>query len=482
MPEGAEETGAPSYEELAELAAVQKQLIEEQAQQIARLEAELEELKRRLGRNPRNSSIPPSAEGLAKPVAKNRAERREEMRRQGKQPGAEGKHLAQVADPDEVIVHAPESCRSCGGALLDAEVIGVEVRQVFELPRMRAIVTEHQLERRRCACGCETKADPPREATAPACYGPGVRALVTYLAVYQHLPYDRLARLLADVLGIEVSVGAIAQMLGEAGGALGTFSEVIAELLKTAPAVHFDETGGRVAGRLQWIHVASTTLYTLLECHPRRGVAAMDEMGILEKMTGVAIHDGWKPYRTYDVVHGLCNAHHLRELQSLVEAGQSWAEEMIGLLVDAKRAVDAAKALGATSLDPSALQLIRVRYGRLICSGWQENPLPADGKRTGVVRTAANLLTRLDHQRRDVLRFTTDFAVSFDNNQAERDLRMVKLQQKISGSWRTLAGAKSFCAIRSYISTMRKHDADVLSGLRQLFEGSIWLPSAVLRS
>ena len=202
MPEGAEETGAPSYEELAELAAVQKQLIEEQAQQIARLEAELEELKRRLGRNPRNSSIPPSAEGLAKPVAKNRAQRREEKRRQGKQPGAEGKHLAQVADPDEVIVHAPESCRSCGGALEDAEVIGVEVRQVFELPRMRAIVTEHQLERRRCACGWETKADPPREATAPACYGPGVRALVTYLAVYQHLPYDRLARLLADVLGI----------------------------------------------------------------------------------------------------------------------------------------------------------------------------------------------------------------------------------------------------------------------------------------
>lgn len=360
MPEGLDDA-TPSYEELAEIVAVQKQLIEEQSQQIARLEAELEELRRHVGRNPCNSSIPPSAEGLAKPVAKNRAQRREEKRRQGKQPGAEGTHLAQVAEPDEVVVHAPEARRSCGGALEDAEVIGVEVRQVFELPEMRAIVTEHRIERRRCACGCETKADAPREATAPACYGPGVRALVTYLAIYQHLPYDRLARLLADVLGIEVSVGAIAQMAAEACGARGSFSEMIAELLKTAPAVHFDETGGRVAGRLQWIHVASRTLHTLLECHPRRGVVAMDEMGILEKMPGVAIHDGWKPYRTYDVVHGLCNAHHRRELQSLVEAGQSWAEEMIGLLVDAKRAVDAAKASGATSLERSVLHSIRVR-------------------------------------------------------------------------------------------------------------------------
>ncbi len=479
MPEGANETGTPTYEELAELVAVQKQLIE--AQRIARLEAELEELRRRVGRNGRNSSIPPSAEGLAKPVAKNRAERRAEWRRQAKQSGAEGRHLAQVADPDEIVVHALDICRSCGSALDAAVVIGVEVRQVFELPEMRAIVTEHRIERRRCSCGCETKAVPPAEATAPACYGPGVRALVVYLAIYQHLPYDRLARLHADALRIEVSVGASAQMVAEAGGALGTFSEVIAELSKMAPAVHFDETGGRVGGRLQWIHVASTTLLTSLECHRRRGVVAMDEMGILEKMSGVAIHDGWKPYRTY-VVHGLCDAHLLRELQSLVEAGQNWVDETIGLLLDAKRAVDAAKASGATSLDRSALHSIRVRHGRLIQAGWRANPPPEDGKRTGVVRTAANLLARLDHQRSDVLCFTTDFAISFDNNQADRDLRTVKLQQKISGSWRTLAGAKSFCAIRSYVSTLRKHDADVLSGLRQLFEGSMWLPSALPRS
>ena len=403
------------------------------------------------------------------------------QRKPGKQPGAEGTHPARIDDPGEILVHSPGRCEGSGADLAGGE-LGIESRQVFELPWIRPDVTEVRLERRRCCCGHEQKAAAPPEAIAPACYGRGVRALACYLAVYQHLPYERMAELFADVLGIEVSVGALAAMVADAGGRLGLFLEVTKDLLRAAPAVHFDETGARVAGSLHWVHVASNALLTLLECHKPRGTKAIDEIAVMAKMAGVAVHDSWKPYRTYDVVHGLCNAHHLRELQSLVEAGQSWAEEMIGLLVDAKRAVDAAKALGATSLDPSALQLIRVRYGRLICSGWQENPLPADGKRTGVVRTAANLLTRLDHQRRDVLRFTTDFAVSFDNNQAERDLRMVKLQQKISGSWRTLAGAESFCTIRSYISTMRKHDADVLSGLRQLFEGSTWLPSAVLRS
>lgn len=476
MPEDAQ-----SLEELRALAASQQAVIEQQATEITKLKAELEELKRRLGRNPRNSSTPPSAEGLTKPVAQSRAQRREEKRRQGKQPGAEGKHLAQVADPDEIVVHAPGACWSCGGDLSTSEVTDVEVRQVFEVPDIKAFVTEHQMERRRCACGCETKAEPPREATAPACYGPGVRALAVYLAIYQHLPYDRLARLFADVLHIEVSVGAIAQMVSEAGGALGGFAEVIGELLRQAPAVHFDETGARVAGKLHWVHVASNALYTLLECHERRGVVAMDAMGIIEKMSGVATHDGWKPYRTYDVIHSLCNAHHLRELQALVEADQAWADRMIALLVEAKRAVDAAKAAGADRLDATSLHSIRVRYGRLISAGWRANPTPETGTRTGVARTAANLLARLDNRRADVLRFMSDFNVSFDNNRAETDIRMVKLQQKISGSWRTFAGAKTFCAIRSYVSTMRKHDADLLAGLRLLFEDSVWLPSAVPR-
>ena len=450
---------------------------------IAELQARLADLEERLGRNPRNSSMPPSAEGFSKPPVPNRSERRAAKRRPGKQPGAEGKHLAQVENADETLVHSPPVCRGCGGDLAGAELVGVERCQVFDLPPMRPYVTEHLMERRRCRCGCETKAAAPLEVTAPACYGPGVRALATYLAVFQHLPYDRMAQLFCDVLGIEVSVGALTQMVAEAGGALGLFCDVIRELLIDAPAVNFDETGARVEGSLHWVHVACSSLYTLIECHKKRGTLAMDAMGVIAKMKGVAIHDGWKPYRSYDVLHQLCNSHHLRELEAVaVVFSQGWADEMIGVLVEAKEAVEAARAEGRDRLDDKVLHSIRVRYGKLIQKGWAANPAPAVGKRSGYEKKAANLLARLDTQRADVLRFATDFSLSWDNNQAERDVRMVKLQQKISGSWRTLTGAQHYCAIRSYVSTMKKHGQPVLAGLRLLFEGGVWLPNGLPRT
>jgi transposase len=474
----------PSYEELKELVAALHLLTEQQSAQIAELEAEIAKLKERLGRNPRNSSMPPSAEGLTKPPAANRAERRAAKRRPGKQPGSEGKHLAQVINPDAVAIHTPRACTSCGADLCDAEVVGVERRQVFELPEVRAHVTEHRMERRHCACGSETKAPAPPEATAPACYGPGIRALAVYLSVYQHVPYDRLAEIFADVVGIPVSVGAITAMVGEAGGALGLFVTVVTDLLRDAPAVHFDETGARVEGSLHWIHVASSALYTLVYRHTRRGSAAMDDMGVIAEMAGVAVHDGWKPYRSYDVVHALCNAHHLRELEGVVERfDQEWAGNMITLLLDAKAAVEQAIERGDGGLDPSVLHSIKVRYGRLVAKGWRTNE-EASAARPGkwYQNTALNLLGRLDTYRDDVLRFSIDFNVPFDNNQGERDIRMVKLQQKISGSWRTRAGADHFCAIRSYVSTMKKHRHDILEGLGRLFVGDVWLPAAVART
>ena len=451
---------------------------------IGILEAKIAELERRLGRNPRNSSMPPSGEGLTKPPALNRAERRKAKRRPGKQPGDPGHHLAQVVDPDEVVPHAPERCGKCDGSLDGAEVTGIETRQVFEVPRIRPHVTEHQMQKRRCACGHETKAPAPPEATAPACYGPGIRGLAVYFSVYQHVPYDRLAEIFADVLCIPVSVGAVKAMVAEAGGALGLFSSVIADLLRDAPAMHLDETGARVEGSLHWVHVACTSLYTLLYCHKKRGRLALDDIGIIEKMAGVAVHDGYASYRTYDVVHQLCNAHHVRELQGVIDHfDQEWAGQMIDLLLDAKEAVEKAQGRGRKHLDRKTLHSIRVRYGQLIAKGWTANEQPAassEGK--WYDNKAVNLLERLDSYRDDVLRFAVDFDVAWDNNQAERDVRMVKVQQKISGSWRTKGGADDFCAIRGYVSTMKKHGADVLEGLRQLFEGRVWLPPAVLRT
>jgi len=442
------------------------------------LRGRLADLEQRVGRNPRNSSMPLSAEGLSKPNRLPRSERKAAGRRPGKQEGSPGSHLAQVEDPDEVVVHSPDLCGNCGGALSGAEVTAVETRQVFELPDLRAFVTEHRIERRRCSCGCETKAAVPAVATAPACYGPGVRALAVYLAIYQHLPYERMAELFSDVLGIAVSVGSLKAMVAEAGGALGLFSSVVRDLLRDAPTVHFDETGARVAAKLAWVHVACSALLTLLSCHERRGRVAMDDMGVIAKMAGIACHDGWKPYRSYDVLHQLCNSHHLRELEGIgVVFDQGWAGEMIALLLDAKDSVERATEAGSDHLDPSTLHSIRVRYATVVAKGWAANPAPEHGKRHGVRRTAANLLKRLDTQRDDVLRFASDFRASFSNNQAERDVRMVKVQQKVSGSWRTPAGAKDYCTIYSYVSTMRKQGQGVLPGLRMLFEGGVWLPS-----
>ena len=468
---------ASSYEDLARENADLRARVDALTQRNAELAARIADLEVRLGKNPRNSSMPPSAEGLSKPPAPSRAERRAAGRRQGKQPGAPGKHLARVAEPDEVLGHAPAACESCGADLADAEVVGTERRQVFDVPEIRLHVTEHVVERRRCGCGCETKAVFPPAATAPACYGPGVRALAAYLAVHQHLPFDRMAQLFRDVLGQEVSVGALAQMVAEAADATGPFLDNVKVLLRAADAVHFDETGGRAAGRLHWVHSASTALLTLLDCHRRRGTLAMNDLGVIGEMTGVAIHDGWRPYRRYDVVHALCNAHHLRELTAIgVVWDQGWANDLAALLIDAKTAIEAAHAQGRDRLDDTTLHSIRVRYGKLIAKGIAANPEPASGKRHGYEKKAHNLLLRLDHQRADVLRFCSDFRAPFDNNQAERDIRMVKLQQKISGSWRTLNGARDFCASRSYVSTLRKNQRDILGGLRLLFEGHPWLP------
>jgi transposase len=463
------EPTVPSYEDL----------VTENVQLRARvkdLEARLGDLEVRLGRTPRNSSMPPSAEGLAKPPS--RAERRAAAKRKpGKQPGTEGKHLAQVSEPDEVVTHVPGSCDSCGAGLADAPVVDVERRQVFDLPEIACVVTEHRAERRRCACGHKTKAGFPVAASAPAVYGPGVRALAAYLAVHQHLPLERTAQLFCDLLGQEVSVGALSKILTEAADATTEFTEHTRVLLREADTVHFDETGARVNGRLAWVHGASNAWLTLLDCHERRGRVAMEDLGIIAHMSGIAVHDGWRPYRGFEVTHALCNAHHLRELEGVgVVWDQGWANDLADLLIEAKTAVKEASDAGATSLDPATLHSIRIRYGILIAKGFVANPAPAVGKRHGYQKKAYNLLVRLDTQRADVLRFCHDFRAPFTNNQAERDIRLVKLQQKISGSWRTTAGARNFCAIRSYISTLRKNRRDVLGGLRLLFEGQVWFP------
>lgn len=469
--DGPEGSSAPSYEQLAgALAEARAALVELRAAlaerdrviaglraRVAEQDARIAELSARLKADSSNSSLPPSAEGLRKKPA----QPRRSGGRRGKRPGSPGSHLAMVADPDETIDHVPQTCQGCGSGLGAAQVVGVARRQVFDLPPIRLRVVEHRAQRRRCGCcGTVTAAGLPAAARAPACYGPQVRALIAYLAVGQHLPVGRLADVLADVLGAPVATGTVAAVLAEAADAVAPAVEAIRRQLAAAPVAHFDETGARIDGRLGWLHSASTDRLTLYHADARRGTTAMDAAGVLPDFAGVAVHDGWIPYRRYTgIEHALCNAHHLRELTAAAEAGHDWAAHLAGLLRQAHRWVTDAKAAGKAALDADLLVSVHARYDGHLAQAIHDT--------AGAKSTAAALGRRLVRHRDDVLRFTTDFAVPFDNNQAERDIRMVKLQQKISGCWRTLPGAQAFCAIRSYLTTTRKHGQPTLDALRQ---------------
>jgi transposase len=381
------------------------------------------------------------------------------------------------------VEHAPERCGGCGADLAGAVVVGVEARQVFDLPPLRLCVAEHRAERRRCACGTTTAGRFPEHVRAAACYGPGVRALVCYLCVHQHLPVDRAAQLLADVLGASVATGTLAAVMAEGAVGLNGFLATLRDRLAAAPVAHFDETGARVAGRLHWVHSASTASLSLFTVHAKRGKVAMDTAGVLPGFGGVAVHEGWAPYWRYrHVTHALCGAHLLRELEAITEEpGQGWAGGMAELLVDAKLVADQARAAGACRVQDAARARLHTRYERLLADGKVANPPPpASGRLRARARRspAGRLLARLDTHRDEVLRCLDDTRVPFDNNQAERDLRIVKLQQKISGCWRTPAGAEAFLALRSYPATAaRKHSMNPLAVLGQLFQGQAWLPA-----
>ncbi len=348
-------------------------------------------------------------------------------------------------------------------------------------------MTEHLAEARRCSCGQLTRADFPAGVSAPTQYGPRVRGLALYLIARQHLPYGRTAELFADWLGAPVSTGTLASYVAKGAGDLDGFLDEVHRQLVAAPVAHFDETGARVEGRLRWLFSASTDRLTLYSLHDKRGFDGLDHAGVLPAFAGIAVHDGFKPYRRYtNAQHALCNVHHLRELLGVIEPDPddpkiAWAIRMDQLLRNLQTAVTDAKAAGRERLKPDELASYRAGYAQIIADGNQLDPpgtIPT-GKR-GVIRQtpARNLLTRLDHYREDVLRFANDFRVPFDNNLAERDIRMIKLQQKISGSWRTSTGASHFLALRAYLSTAHKQGRHTIDVLTRLATADPWIPQA----
>jgi transposase len=449
-------------------------------ERVAALEAEsaaqkqrIGDLERRLGLNSSNSSKPPASDGLKKPprVPRVTSLRERSGRKPGGQKGHRGETLRPVVNPDAIVNHHPERCAHCA-AKLPADMSALyRARQVVDIPEPKVIVTEHRAHGCACPkCDTITWASFPEDVKAPVQYGARICAFVVYLLNYQLLPEDRLAQLLSDLFGLKMVPATIARMSAACARRLQSFADAVRERVATAPVKHLDETGFRIGGQTQWLHIFSTALLTFYRVAFKRG-------SLLSGVTGIVVHDHWKPYYTMKgVLHALCNAHHLRELKALVEIEkEDWARRMQRLLRRACHAVNLAKERGER-LKPPVIELFRRSYGRILKEGFAFHdgqpslvraPAHGERKRRGRQRrrTGHNLLLRLSAREEDVLRFLTNPDVPFTNNQAEQDGRMMKVKQKISGGFRSEEGANTFVTIRSVISTAKKQGWSVLETL-----------------
>jgi transposase len=449
--------------------------------QLQRRNAELEALG---VKDSHNSSRPPSTDP---PWAKRtRSLRRPSGRRQGGQAGHCGQTLRLSERPDRVVEHRPQQCRSCHASLAAAAVVGHRRQQVWEVVPAKLKVTEHRLAVLHCpSCGKRTRGEFLGAVRSGVQYGAGVKARVLYLQQYQLLPYQRTSEAMRDLFGCRLSAGTVANIVRECANELVETELKIKRGLRRSMVIHADETGLRVEKKGQYIHVASNERLTHYACDSRRGRAAMDEINILPRYRGTCVHDGWWSYDYYTKCrHSLCGAHLLRELTFFAELSaeqQAWAKPLKELLLEIKGAVERAREAGEKQLESDKQEELSRHYEELVQQGLLLNPSAGasaaadplvaiaveEGEGMGCQKQARNLLLRMQRKKPEVLRFMTDFTVPFDNNQAERDLRMVKLKQKVSGCFRSQEGARQFCRIRSYLSTMRKQGKEVLKALER---------------
>ena len=460
-------------QQLRQLAAVQQQQLTEQQELIQQLQDQL-------AKDSHNSGKPPSSDGLKK--GRRKSLRRAGERPRGGQRGHKGRTLMQVAEPDHLIVHKLADCPHCQTDLRAEAVTRQEKRQVFDIPPARIEVTEHQAEVKQCpGCGASVKGEFPANVSQPTQYGLRLKAFACYLYSQQFIPLARIGELLTALYGDAPSESVIlAAMRQLAKHTQGSLAQIRQQLI-AAPVVHFDESGMRVAERLHWLHAASTEKLTHYHVHAKRGHLGMRAGEILPHYKGVALHDHWRSYLKFsDCQHSFCNVHHLRDLCFIVEQyGQAWAAKMKRLLCDIKDEI-ASTSERHTALPRERLAYYEAAYDALIAQGFAANPSPPKRKPRAVGRPKQsppkNLLDRLHKHKAGVLAFMYDFRIPFDNNLVERDVRMIKVQQKVSGCFRTEDGAHIFCALRSYISTARKHGLNAIDAIHNAFLGQPFIP------
>jgi len=453
--------------------------IAEQQKTIAEFRASVTQLEARLAANSTNSNRPPSSDGLKKGPPKPRSLRRRSGKKPGGQPGHPGATPAWENNPDQIVAHAPPSlCDVCNAPLPEPSLFAS--RQVFDLPEIHYVVTEHRALESQCSCGKLHRATFPGDVDAPMQYGPNAQALAVYFTQHQMLPMQRTSALINDAFGLPFSPASVQRAVVNAAERLAPTVDAIADALRGVPVAHADETGLRAESKLHWLHTVTTPLLTWLGCHKRRGVAAMTDQGIIPHFRGTLVHDGCESYRTFGgCLHALCNAHHLRELKALAEDhGQQWAEHLGTLLQEACHEVNVSS---DSRLSPTRLTQFRLQYDAVLNIGERENPVRAASRKRGRTKQSAatNLLRRLREYADDVWRFAEYPDVPFTNNLAEQAVRMPKVKQKVSGGFRTRRGADRFCVIRSYLETMRKQGGDLLKVLTQACAGVVPQPRLV---
>ena len=448
--------------------------------QVQQLEQTVKRLENQLAKNSTNSSLPPSSDWRQKPRP------RSLRKKTGKKPGGQRGHTGQTLQmrdaPDQIESHHLFTCPNCCEDLSQVAPKGYKRRQVFDVPPVSLLCTEHQAEIKQCPrCEQISMADFPPQVSQPVQYGPRIVAQVSYLNSYHFMPIARTTELLGDFYGHQPAAALVAKSNNAVEHQIASSLSAIREQLQKAPVGHFDESGIKVNGKTQWVHVASTEQLTCYQIHEKRGQQAMVEIGILPEFTGRALHDHWASYQAFEnCSHAYCNAHHLRELQFITDQYQQpWAQKMSQLLLEIKSFVEQTAQV-ACELAPNRIADFESRYDQILTEAKAANPpLSQPGpKRRGRVKQspAKNLIDRLDKHKRATLAFMHDFTIPFDNNLVERDIRMIKLKQKVSGGFRTKAGAQTFCAVRSYISTVKKQGGKVIDAITQALLGNPFIP------